>query len=36
MEAPKNETKILIYRDGTPVWITLTEFLHMLEELKNG
>ena len=36
MESTKNDTKILIYKDGVPVWITLAEFLHMLEELKNG
>ena len=36
MEESKNDTKILIYRDGEQVWITLAEFMHMLEELKNG
>lgn len=36
MEAVKNDTKILIYKEGEPVWITLSEFLRMLEELKNG
>ena len=33
MDKPKNDTKILIYKDGHPVWISLQEFLHMLEEL---
>lgn len=35
MEAIKNDTKIMIYKDGEPVWITLSEFLDMMEELKH-
>lgn len=36
METIKNDTKILIYKDGEPVWISLADFMAMLEELKNG
>ena len=32
----KNDSTIRIYRDGKPVDIPVNEFLHMLEELKNG
>ena len=31
-EQPKNDSKILIYKDGEPVEIPVTEFLRMLEE----
>ncbi len=30
----KNNSVILIYRDGKPEWIPVNQFLHMLEMLK--
>ena len=32
-EQPKNDSTILIYKDGEPVEISVSEFLRMLEEL---
>ena len=36
MDDVKNDTRILIYKEGEPVWITAAELRSMLEELKNG
>ena len=32
-DAPKNESVVIVYKDGEPVEIPVAEFLHMLEEL---
>ena len=35
-EPLKTDSKVLIYRDGEPVWVSVDEFLKMLEQLKHG
>ena len=35
-EPLKNESKVLIYRDGKPEWVSVDLFLKILEELKHG
>lgn len=32
-EQPKNDSKVLIYKDGKPVEVSVNEFLRMLEQL---